>query len=256
MKLAPNLELLFTEKESMVDRIQAAHELGFTEVELWMTSMHPVDEMAAKLTELGMNACSVLAEPRTNFTLPGTDLTPFYEGLDLSIANAIKLGSKMVVMGSGIGFPGKKRQPQLDLLVEVFTEAVKRAEDNGITLILEPVNTRVDHPGALLDRTSEAVYIANGVASDNFKILYDVYHSSVEGENPVAIIDEFIDSIGYIQLADAPGRGEPGSGQIDFTKVFTAIQASGYQGTVGLEYYPTKETASSLSYVLELAKKF
>jgi hydroxypyruvate isomerase len=249
MKFAPNLELLFTEHESMVDRIKAAHALGFDQVEFWMTSMYPVDQMAATLAELGMSASSVLAEPRTNFTLPGTDLEPFREGLKLSIDNAIKLGASRVVVGSGIGFPGKKRQPQLDLLVEVYSEAVKFAEEKGVTLVLEPVNTRVDHPGALLDRTAEAIYIAKGVGSKNFKILYDVYHSSVEGENPLEILAQEGEWIDYIQLADAPGRGEPGSGTIDWPAVIKAIESSSYQGPVGLEYYPTKESAASLEYI-------
>lgn len=249
MKFAPNLELLFTEHESMVERIKAAHSLGFTEVEFWMTSMHPVDDMAAALRDLGMKASSVLAEPRTNFTLPGTDLGTFYEGLKLSIDNAVKLGSSRVVVGSGIGFPGKKRQPQLDLLVEVFTEAVKLAEPKGVTLVLEPVNTRVDHPGALLDRTSEAIYVAKGVGSPNFKILYDVYHSTVEAENPIEILSAEAQWIDYIQIADAPGRGEPGSGKIDWPKTLQAIDKAGYTGPIGLEFYPTKETKSALEYI-------
>jgi len=252
MKFAPNLELIFTEHESMVDRIRAAHGLGFEFVEFWMTSHLPVDEMAATLKELGMRASSVLAEPRTNFTLPGTDLQPFKDGLKLSLENAQKLGATRVVVGSGIGFPGKKRQPQLDLLIEVYSEAVKLAETMGITLVLEPVNTRVDHPGALLDRTSEGIYIAKGVNSPNFKILYDVYHSTVEGEDPIGIIGDEVKWIDYIQLADAPGRGEPGSGKINWQEVLGAIESSSYQGPVGLEYYPTKESASSLEYITSL----
>lgn len=251
MKFAPNLELLFTEHEKMTDRIKAAHALGFKEVEFWITSMHPVDEMANTLRDLGMNASSVLAEPRTNFTLPGTDLAPFYDGLKLSLENAVKLGSTRVVVGSGIGFPGKKRQPQLDLLIDVFSDAVKHAEAKNLTLVLEPVNTRVDHPGALLDRTAEAIFIAKGVASKNFKILYDVYHSTVEDENPKEILEKESEWIDYIQIADAPGRGEPGSGKIDWPVTLDAIAASGYSGTVGLEFYPTKPTEQALEYILK-----
>jgi hydroxypyruvate isomerase len=151
-----------------------------------------------------------------------------------------------------MGFPGKKRQAQLDELVGVFKQAAAIAEENDIQLVLEPVNTRVDHPGALLDRTSEAVYIARNVASPNFKILYDIYHSSVEGENPVEQLSENRDVIGYIQLADAPGRGEPGSGAIDWKTVLSAVDASGYTDVVGLEYYPTKDTTESLAYLQTL----
>jgi hydroxypyruvate isomerase len=151
-----------------------------------------------------------------------------------------------------MGFPGKKRQAQLDELVTVFRQAAAMATDADIELVLEPVNTRVDHPGALLDRTAEAAYIARQVASPNFKILYDIYHSVVEGEDPAQQLKDNSDVIGYIQLADAPGRGEPGSGKIDWKPVLAAVDASGYSEVVGLEYYPTKQTTDSLTYLRSL----
>ena len=246
---APNIELLFTQHESMQDRINAAADLGFTKVEMWMTLHLDVEAIAATAQARGVKSVSILAEPRFNFTLPGADLAVFFDGLKASIANAKILGSPRVVLGSGIGFPGKKRQPQLDLLIEVFKDAAKIAEAEGIELVLEPVNTRVDHPGALLDRTSEAIYIAKGVGSPNFKILYDVYHSTTEGEDPISILAENKDLIGYIQIADAPGRGEPGSGSIDWKSTIAAIEATGYSEAVGLEFYPTQDSAEAVKFI-------
>jgi hydroxypyruvate isomerase len=181
--------------------------------------------------------------------MPGVDLNVFFDGLKESIARAKILGAPRVVLGSGMGFPGKKRPAQLDELVKVFKEAAVIAEAEGIELVLEPVNTRVDHPGALLDRTEEAIYIAKGVASPNFKILYDIYHSSVEGEDVIAMLRTHSNLIGYIQLADCPGRGEPGSGNINWKPVLAAVSESGYQEVIGLEYYPTKDTTDSLTYL-------
>lgn len=251
---APNIELLFTQHESMQDRIIAAAELGYQEVEMWMTSHLDVQSIAKVAKEQNVKIVSILAEPRFNFTLPGADFEVFYSGLKASIANAKILGSPRVVLGSGVGFPGKKRQPQLDQLIEIFKEAVKIAEAEGIDLVLEPVNTRVDHPGALLDRTSEAIYIAKGVNSSRFKILYDVYHSSVEGENVLDILKNNINLIGYIQIADAPGRGEPGSGSIDWPAVLDAIDSSGYKQPIGLEFYPTKDTKVALEHLRNISK--
>ena len=128
----------------------------------------------------------------------------------------------------------------------------KIAEEAGIELVLEPVNTRHDHPGALLDRTEEAIYIAQKVASPNFKILYDIYHSSVEGENVVEMLTKHKNLIGYVQLADAPGRGEPGSGKIDWKPIMAAVAAN-YPGVVGLEYYPTQDTSKSIEYIKSFA---
>ena len=75
-------------------------------------------------------------------------------------------------------------------------------------LILEPVNTRVDHPGALLDRTADAVYIARGVGSDRFGLLYDMYHSITEGEDPATELTNAAGLVDYVQVADVPGRGQ------------------------------------------------
>jgi hydroxypyruvate isomerase len=249
---APNIELLYTQYSDYSDRIRAAAADGFTSVELWMTSPLDLQSLAAAATESGVRISSVLAEPRFNFTLPGADFSVFFDGLHESIARAKVLGAPRVVLGSGVGFPGKKRQPQLDQLVEVFKEAAQIAESEGIELVLEPVNTRVDHPGALLDGTEEAIYIAENVASPNFKILYDIYHSSVESEDVIALLKKHSGLIGYIQLADAPGRGEPGSGGIDWKPILQTVDAIGYDEVVGLEYYPTKDTTESLSYLRSL----
>jgi hydroxypyruvate isomerase len=246
---APNIELLYTQHTDYSDRIRAAAADGFTSVEMWMTSTQDLSALSAAAKEVGVRISSVLAEPRFSFTMPGVDLNVFFDGLRESITRAKVLGAPRVVLGSGMGFPGKKRPAQLDELIKVFKDAAVIAEAEGIELVLEPVNTRVDHPGALLDRTEEAIYIAKGVGSPNFKILYDIYHSSVEGEDVVAMLRKHSNLIGYIQLADSPGRGEPGSGKIDWKPVLAAVKESGYQEVIGLEYYPTKDTTESLTFI-------
>lgn len=90
------------------------------------------------------------------------------------------------MLGSGVGFPGARRAQDLDRLVEVFSRAVERTQGSGVKLILEPVSTRVDHPGALLDRTADAVTVARGVNSSSFGMLYDLVHSVTEGEDTAA----------------------------------------------------------------------
>jgi hydroxypyruvate isomerase len=135
----------------------------------------------------------------------------------------------------------------------VFAQAVQRTEGSGVTLVLEPVNTRVDHPGALLDRTADAVYIARGIGSDRFGLLYDMYHSITEGEDPAAELANAGDVIDYVQIADSPGRGEPGSGGIDWPARLAVLRKSGYAGPLGLEYFPTVESTASVAYIKAVA---
>jgi hydroxypyruvate isomerase len=250
---APNIDLLFTESGgSHAARVRAAAEAGFRNVEMWGPSDKDIPELRDALRETGIALTAQLAEPRMQFMIdPNHD--PFFEGLDRGVEVAHALDCPRMVVGSGVGFPGAKRQVQLDKLVDIFSRAVRHIAGSGITLVLEPVNTRVDHPGALLDRTKDAVYVARGVDSPDFGVLYDLYHSITEGENVAAELAAAGPLVRYVQLADAPGRGEPGSGAVDWTVRLGELRASGYDGPIGLEYYPTVDSASSVKRIQEAA---
>jgi hydroxypyruvate isomerase len=253
-QLAPNIDLLFTEAgESAADRVRAAAKTGFDAVEMWGPTGKDISALAEALAETGVILTAQLAEPRMQFMIPPKDHAPFFTGLDAGVEVAQKLGCTRIVVGSGTGFGGRKRQDQLDELIEIFTKGVQQIDGSGVTLVLEPVNIRVDHPGALLDRTSEAVYIARGVDSPHFGVLYDLYHSTVEGEDVAAELENAGDLIRYVQVADAPGRGEPGSGAIDWPARLADLRGSGYDGPIGLEYYPTTDSAESTRRIRSLA---
>lgn len=259
-QLAPNIELLFTEAGDYHDRVRAAAAAGFDAVEMWgptgvdaPATPKDLPALKAALEETGTQLTAQLAEPRTQFMIPPWDHSEFYRKLDEGVAIAQDLGCPRMVVGSGTGFGGWKRQVQLDKLIEIYQKAVAQIDGSGITLVLEPVNVRVDHPGSLLDRTAEAVYVARGVASPAFGILYDIYHSAVEGEDMAAELANAGGLIQYVQLADAPGRGEPGSGSLDWTERLGILRSAGYDGPIGLEYYPTQESEASVALIRELA---
>lgn len=260
-QLAPNIELLFTEAgEAYHDRVRAAAAAGFDAVEMWGPTgvdapARPKDIPALKaaLEETGVQMTAQLAEPRTQFMIPPRDHSEFYRKLDEGVEIARELGTPRIVVGSGTGFGGSKRQTQLDDLIEIYRKAIAQIDGSGITLVLEPVNVRVDHPGSLLDRTSEAVYVARGVDSERFGVLYDLYHSTVEGEDVAAELANAGPIVKYVQLADAPGRGEPGTGDIDWPARLGDLRASGYDGPIGLELYPTTESSAALARIRELA---
>lgn len=261
-ELAPNIELLFTEAGDYHDRVRAAAAAGFSSVEMWGPTgvdapAKPKDLPALKaaLEETGTKLVAQLAEPRTQFMIPPRDHSEFYRKLDEGVAIAQDLGCPRIVVGSGTGFGGSKRQAQLDDLAEIYRKAIAQIEGSGITLALEAVNVRVDHPGSLLDRTAESAYVARQVDSPFFGILYDLYHSTVEGEDPATELASAGELVKYVQLADAPGRGEPGSGAIDWPAALGILRAAGYDGPIGLEYYPTQESAASVQLIQRLAAK-
>lgn len=260
-QLAPNIELLFTEAGDYHDRVRAAAAAGFTAVEMWgptgvdaPATPKDLPALKAALQETGTQLTAQLSEPRTQFMIPPWDHSEFFRKLDEGVEIARDLGCPRIVVGSGTGFGGWKRQVQLDKLIEIYQKAVAQIDGSGITLVLEPVNVRVDHPGSLLDRTSEGVYIARGVDSPFFGVLYDLYHSTVEGEDVEAELANAGDLIRYVQIADAPGRGEPGTGAIDWPASLAILRASGYDGPIGLEYYPQTASEESVSYIRGLAE--
>ncbi|MDS2173427.1 TIM barrel protein [Nesterenkonia sp. CL21] len=259
-QLAPNIELLFTEAGDYPDRVRAAAAAGFDAVEMWGPTgvdapARPKDVPALKdaLQETGVSLVSQLAEPRTQFMIPPRDHSEFFRKLDEGVEIAQTLGCPRMVVGSGTGFGGMSRQAQLDALIEIYRNATAQIAGSGISLVLEAVNIRVDHPGSLLDRTSEAAYVARGVDSPEFGVLYDIYHSAVEGEDMAVELAAAGDLVQYVQLADAPGRGEPGTGSLDVADRLRILRASGYEGPIGLEYYPTTESVESTRLIAELA---
>ncbi|MGW9112196.1 TIM barrel protein [Microbacterium sp. NPDC055683] len=259
-RLSPNIELLFTEAGDYAARVRAAAAAGFDAVEMWGPTgvdapARPKDLPALKaaLEETGTQLTAQLAEPRTQFMIPPWDHSEFFRKLDEGVGIANELGCPRIVVGSGTGFGGWKRQVQLDKLVEIYRKAVAQIDGSGVGLVLEPVNVRVDHPGSLLDRTAEAVHVARGVDSPAFGVLYDIYHSAVEGEDMAAELANAGDLVHYVQLADAPGRGEPGTGELDWPERLGILRAAGYAGPIGLEYYPTTESSASVRRIVDWA---
>jgi hydroxypyruvate isomerase len=252
LQLAANVDLLYTEAGEVPARIAAAADAGFTAVEMWTTSDRDVDEIHRVASDRGVAITAMIAEPRTNITFPDTPLEVYYDGVSRTVERAIRLGCPRIIASGGTGYMRMKRPAQLDLVAEIYSEIIARTEGSGIEFVLENFNARVDHPGCLLDRTRETVETARKVRSERFGVLYDLYHSMVEGEDPAAELAAGGDLIRYLQLADVPGRGEPGSGNVDWPALFETVRASGFDGTIGLEFYPTRATPDALRYLLSV----
>jgi len=254
-QLSANLELLFTEVgPSYLDRARAAAAAGFDAVEIWGTSNKDVKGFAAVLAELGLTLTSMVAEPRSNLVFPGTDMRQFYEGLQRSLEHAHLLHCHHMVVSPGLGFPGASRRKNLESLAEVYTRILEQVGSADVMILHEPVNTRVDHPGVLVDRTADAVSVIRSVGSKKLRLLYDFYHSVVEGESPASALADAADVLAYVQFADVPGRGEPGSGTIDWAGCLSLLKRLGYKGPIGLEYRPVAASAQSVQYIMRLSR--
>jgi len=251
LHLAANLDLLFTEAGEMPQRVAAAADAGFEAVELWTTSDRDVAGIARVARDRGVRITSILGEPRTDVTRPETDLEAYYDAFLETVHRARALDCTQVVIAGSHGYMRMKRPAQLDMLADVYREALDRTDGSGVTLLFENFNTRVDHPGALLDNASDTFAVARAVGSDRVGVLYDLYHAIAQGEDPARGLAEGADVIRELQIADVPGRGEPGSGNVDWPALLRAIADSGYSGDIGLEFYPTMVTSRAILRIRE-----
>jgi len=252
LTLTANLELNFPDVDGFPSRIEAATTAGFHEVDIWSTFDKDLPGIRSALNATGARLMSVLAEPRTDVAWPDADLDAFFGGLERTVENARFLGAPFVIVDSGLGFPGQSRRVQLDRLADVYAQAVERIRGSGITLLLESVNTRIDHPGLLLDRNADCRALIRAVDDPSLRWLYDAYHSFAEGEDYVAELQAGADLMAYVHLADAPGRQEPGTGAVDWSGWLDALVATGYSGSVQLEFAPSTDFGSAVSYIRSL----
>jgi len=123
-------------------------------------------------------------------------------------------------------------------VVAALRDVSERAEHAGVTVLVEPVNTRVDHPGIYLTSSQKGYEIVDAVDSPNVKLLYDVYHQQISEGNLIDNLRTHVDRIGHVHVGGVPGRHEPGSGEINYPAVFSALAGAGYDGYVECEFHP------------------
>lgn len=138
---------------------------------------------------------------------------------------------------------------QFDHVVTVLRSLAPVAADTGVTLVLEPVNSRTESPPQLVRTVADAARVVTAVDHPSVRLLFDVYHEQVMAGDVVRSIREHADAIGHVHVADVPGRHEPGTGELNYANVFDALADVGYGGYVGLEFYPTGEPAAAIEDV-------
>lgn len=247
MRFSACIEWLFAaEAPVFADRIRLARAAGLDAVEFWSWSKKDLDAVEAALRETELPLAGILCEPIVNLTDPATHET-FLAGVGASVAAARRLGAKVIIAQSGNLLPQAPRAAQHAAIVAVLRRAAPRLYGTGVTLALEPLNDRVDHPGYYLTSTTEGLDIVDEVAQPEVRLLYDIYHAAMMDE-PIEVLDGRIDRVAHVHLADLPGRNQPGSGRLDYAARLAWLRRMGYAGPVGLEYRPTGATVDSLKF--------
>jgi hydroxypyruvate isomerase len=249
LQLSACLELLFADLTRELDmRVADARRAGFGEVEIWGWRDKDLAALEMALARHGVRLRSMTVDPMVSLVDPA-QRGAFASALADSIKAAQRLGCTMLVTTGGDAVPGVDRATQLREMVTGLVGAAPVLEREGIVLAIENLNSRVDHSGTILDRTADALAVVDEVGSPAVRLLYDLYHSVVMGESPIVVLKGRLDRVCHLQVADVPGRHEPGSGTIDWPGILGWLWSAGYRGSLGLEYLPIRPSAESVSYI-------
>lgn len=251
-KLAANLSMMFNEVDFM-DRFGAAANAGFRGVEYLFPYDYDKDDLKAELEKQelvqvlhNLPAGDWDGGERGIACLPDR-VNEFQEGVGKVIEYADTLGCKQVNCLAGIAPDGTADSVLRETFVSNLKLASSELEKVGVTLLVEAINTR-DIPGFYLQTTAQALGIVAEVGSDNLKLQYDIYHMQIMEGDLTSTIEANLDMILHMQLADNPGRNEPGTGEINYPFLFEAIDQMGYDGWIGCEYKPLTTTTDGLGW--------
>lgn len=248
MRYSACIEWLFAaEAPEFADRIYAAKAAGLDAVEFWKHSNKELEAVEKALRDTGLPLAGILCEPIAPLT-NSHDHERFLNGVLTSLSVAKRLGAPMMIAQAGDEQPGLSRAEQHASIVRVLKEAAKLLEGSGVVIALEPLNDRIDHPGYYLTSTQEGLDIIDEVGRPEIKLIYDIYHSAVMGEEIETVLAGRLDRVVHVHLADTPGRGEPGSGALNWADRLEWLEKQGYDGYVGLEYKPTIGTVQGLQF--------
>jgi hydroxypyruvate isomerase len=256
-RFAANLTMLFNELP-FLDRFEAARDAGFKGVEYLFPYGFEKEALAERLQEFGLT--QVLHNlpagdwdkgERGIAVLPGRE-AEFREGVARAIDYAKALNCRQVNCLVGIAPAGVDAGTLRRTVVENLRYAATQLKQAGVKLLIEPINT-YDIPGFYLTTTMQALDLIESVGADNLFVQYDVYHAQrTEGEL-AKTIEKNLARIAHIQVADNPGRNEPGTGEINYPWLFRHLDRIGYDGWIGCEYKPAADTRAGLDWIARLA---
>jgi hydroxypyruvate isomerase len=244
---------LFWEELPYEERIARVAELGFTAFEFWGWSNKDIPRIKETMDAHGIALAALFYEPRFDLTKRNCE-EALLQGMRDTAVVAQQLRCATILATIGYVQPDEPYETTRRRLVRHLRGISRIAEDQGLVFAIEPLNTLYNRPNYWLTTMSQAVDIVEEVGSPAIKILIDLYHQQISEGNVLSNLRQNLDKIAHLHAAGVPGRHELLSGEQDYRTLFRAIDESGYDGYVGLEYIPLLETNASLRQALSLAQ--
>ena len=251
-RLAANLNFLYGE-HPYLDRVGAAARDGFRAVEMQTPYDFPVADVSAALQSSGVTLClinSPMGDPQKGergfAAVPGRE-DHFRRTFDQAVEYAQALKVPFIHAIAGVMRPGESRERHRDIYVRNLADAAAKAKSIGATVVIEPINTR-DIPGFFLNRQDEAHAVCRDVGADNVKVQMDLYHCQVVEGDVAMKIRQYVGNVAHMQIAGAPERHEPDTGEQNYAYLLDVIDEVGFKGWVGCEYRPARGTSAGLAW--------
>ena len=251
-KLAANLTMMYNE-HPFPERFAAAARDGFRGVEYLFPYEHPAIELRSLLEASGLEQVLFNAPPgdwqkgeRGLASLPGRE-DEFRRSIDKALEYAGVLGNRRVHVMAGLIAPGEDRARHREVYVRNLAHAAAQAAPAGITVVIEPINTR-DIPGFFLNRQDEAHAIRTEVGAPNLRVQMDLYHCQIVEGDLAMKMRQYIAGVGHIQIAGVPQRHEPDVGELNYPYLLALLDELAYDGWVGCEYRPRAATSAGLGW--------
>ena len=254
-KFAANLSMMYAE-HAFADRFAAAAADGFTAVECMFPYALAADELAAHIQRHGLRQVLFNLPPgdwdageRGLAALPGRE-TEFAASIDTALRYALASGCRKLHVMAGV-VPANASAAERCAMHRCYVANLRRAAramaPHGITLLIEPINTR-DMPGYLLSQQQHAHDVVAEVGEPNLQVQMDLYHCQVMEGDLATRLRQYIAGVGHIQIAGVPGRHEPDDGEINYPFLFDLLDELGYTGHIGCEYRPRAGTSAGLGW--------
>jgi len=252
-KIAANLSLLFPHL-AFGERFAAAAKAGFRYVEYQFPyAFGSAKEIAERARAAGVEVvlhnlpAGDAAKGDRGITCQPERVNEFREGVERAIEYAKAVGCPRLNTLAGIAPAGVPPEKARETLVENLRYAAGKLKVAGLTLLTEPCNPRTI-PGFFLNTSKEAIEVIDAAGAGNLLLQYDVFHMQIVEGDLAMTIERLLPRIGHIQIADVPGRNEPGTGEINFNWLLPHIDRLGYQGWIGAEYVPKGDTVQGLAW--------
>lgn len=254
LRFDANLKWMFTELD-FLERFDAAAQAGFRGVEYSSPYAYPAAELRQRLSDAGLTQVLIntpggapgTPEAKGAACLPGLEAR-FRADFERALEYAVELDSEFIHLMAGAPPAEVGRDRAFARFVTNVSWAADAASSTAVKIVLEAQNKR-DSPGFLLESQDHAVAVVDAVDAANVGVLLDVYHVQVDEGDLVTTLKRILPRTFHMQIADPPGRHEPGTGEINFRTIFDTIVSSGYSGWIGCEYAPKTDTWESLSWM-------